>query len=375
MSVLKREGKKGISYLAVVDGPRDPMTGARNQIKRTFSTSRAAWAWERKTRTAIDDGTYLEPSRDPVTTQLTHWLETASLAPNTRKSYAGVVRRLIVPQIGAIELGRLNGRHVQDLYNAVRDTSYAVQVQAVMSGALRLAVREGLIIRNVADGLTVGHSERDEPTTPAAWTTAELRMFLDGVHDHWLFPLFWTAAHTGLRLSELTALKWDDISLDLGRLFVGKSKTAAGRRRLALDAGTVAVLRNHQADQDVRRAALGDSWQEHGVVFDRGNGEPVSSRTVEATMTRRVRRLGLPDLTPHGLRHTHATALLSAGVPVHAVQQRLGHESSRTTLDFYAHVLPGSERDVAECFAGLLSPPCDQIVTTAHNPLAISASQ
>lgn len=200
------------------------------------------------------------------------------------------------------------------------------------------------------------------------------RQDVDGVRAYWLFPLFWTAAHTGMRLSELTALKWDDITLDMGRLFVGKSKSAAGRRRIALDAATVAVLRDHQADQAKRRAAFGDGWQEHGVVFDRGDGRPVAPRTVEATMTSRVRRLGLPALTPHGLRHTHATALLTAGVPVHVVRQRLGHESARITLDVYAHVLPGDDRSAAERFAGLLTTPRDQNVTTPPNATSVSAS-
>ncbi|HUZ68991.1 MAG TPA: site-specific integrase, partial [Candidatus Saccharimonadales bacterium] len=104
------------------------------------------------------------------------------------------------------------------------------------------------------------------------------------------------------------------------------------------------------------RELFGPLWEEHGVVFDRGNGEPVAPRTVEALMARRVKRLGLPKLSPHGLRHTHATVLLSDGAPVHAVQQRLGHGSAQITLNVYAHVLPGSERTIAERFAAALPP-------------------
>ena len=236
-------------------------------------------------------------------------------------------------------------------------------------------MREGLISRNVADGLKVGRLERALSPAPQVWTPAELMTFLDGVRDHWLFPLFWTAAHTGMRLSELTALKWDDITLDLGRLFVDKSKTASGRRRLTLDAGTVDVLRTHEAEQDTRRRALGFEWQEHGMVFDRGNGEPVAPRTVEATMTRRVRQLGLPYLTPHGLRHTHATLLLKARTPVHVVQQRLGHASATITLNVYAHVLPDDERGAADVFAATLSGISrDQMVTKRPEVLHVSAS-
>jgi integrase len=275
-----------------------------------------------------------------------------------------VARRLIVPHIGAVPLGKLTGRHVHDLYNVVRETTYGMQVQAVMTGALRLAVREGLVLRNVADGFTVGRTERDTPNVPLAWEPEHLRAFLAGVREHWLWPLYWTAAHTGMRLSELVALRWDDVGLDLARLFVGKSKSRSGRRRIALDAETVAVLRAQQTDQEQRRQALGSDWQPSGAVFDRGDGRPVSPRTVEHVMQTVVTRLGLPKGTPHTLRHTHATLLLTDGVPPHVVQARLGHASSRTTLDVYAHVLPVSERDVADRFAAALHrAECDQSVT------------
>ncbi|MDI3340538.1 MAG: site-specific integrase, partial [Sphaerobacter sp.] len=341
----------------------------------TARTKRELDAEVAKVKAAWATGTYLEPSKEPFGRYLEHWLETADLAPNTRKSYEGVARRRIIPMIGAVPLGKLTGRHVQEVYNAARGTSYAVQVQAVTNGALRLAVREGLIARNVAEGLTVGRVDREEPEPPAVWTPEQLNVFLDAVRDHWLFPLYWTAAYTGLRLSELIALHWDDVTLDLGYLFVGQSKTRSGRRRIALDADTVAVLTEHRREQARRQAALGPEWHDNGLVFDRGDGRPVSPRTAEAVMARYVARLGLPKATPHSLRHFHATVLLSSGVPAHVVQRRLGHASSRTTLDVYAHVLPGSEHGVAESFAqALRATKCDQIVTKARTGAPVSAS-
>lgn len=88
-----------------------------------------------------------------------------------------------------------------------------------------------------------------------------------------------------------------------------------------------------------------------------------------------VARLELPKGTPHTLRHTHATLLLTDGVPPHVVQARLGHASSRTTLDVYAHVLPSSEREVADRFAAVLhASECDQIVTIPAGEERESAS-
>jgi len=62
----------------------------------------------------------------------------------------------------------------------------------------------------------------------------------------------------------------------------------------------------------------------------------------------------LPVIRLHDTRHTHATILLTAGVPVHVVSQRLGHASAVVTMTVYAHVLPGSQREAADRFAALI---------------------
>ena len=371
--MVKAEKRSG-SYSTRVS-LTDPLTGERTQKRITARTKRELDAHVADLKARWNSGTYFEPSTEPFGQYLEHYFATADLAPNTRRSYRSVARRLIVPQIGAVPLGRLTGRHVQDLYNAVRETTYGTHVQAVVTGALRLALREGLVLRNVAEGFTVGRAAREPAQAPQVWTAEQLAAFLAGVREHWLWPLFWTAAHTGMRVSELTALRWEDVSLDLARLFVATSKSRSGRRRIALDGATVAMLAAHRTEQEQRRQAFGSDWQDAGTVFDAGHGQPVSPRTVEEVMTRYVRRLGLPHATPHTLRHTHATLLLTDGVPPHVVQARLGHASSRTTLDVYAHVLPVSERDVADRFAAVLqAAECDQIVTIAGSAGRESAS-
>ena len=62
-----------------------------------------------------------------------------------------------------------------------------------------------------------------------------------------------------------------------------------------------------------------------------------------------------PAIRLHDLRHSHATILLTAGVPVHVVSQRLGHASPVITLQVYAHVVPGSQRDAADLFARIIA--------------------
>jgi len=297
----------------------DPAAGKRRQKRVTARTKRDPDAKVAQLKAAWLAGTYVEPSKEAFGAYLAHYLETADLAASTKKAYQLVIRRLIAPRLGAIPLGKLTGRQVQELYNAVRSTSYAQQVQTVVSGALRLAVREGLLARNVAEGLASGRSERpgrppgrpksSRPSSPPSARTGSSRS-----------SGFWTAAYIGVRLSELVALRWDDVSLDLGRLFVARSKSEGGRRLVTLEPTTVTLLRAHRQAQGHRRALLGADWQEHGVIFDRCDGRGRRRARYRGAMARLVRALGLPYGKPHTLRHTHATLLLRAGVPLHVVR-------------------------------------------------------
>ena len=93
---------------------------------------------------------------------------------------------------------------------------------------------------------------------------------------------------------------------------------------------------------------LRDVWSQLDLVFDNGIGEPLSPWTVSADFRHAVAELGLPRTRFHDLRHAHATQLLSAGVHVKAVSERLGHSSTSFTMDTYAAVIPSMGRAAAD---------------------------
>lgn len=68
-----------------------------------------------------------------------------------------------------------------------------------------------------------------------------------------------------------------------------------------------------------------------------------------------AKRAGLPLLTPHGLRHTHASHALAAGVDLKTVSARLGHSTIALTANTYSHVMPAGDRAAAESVASLLA--------------------
>lgn len=162
------------------------------------------------------------------------------------------------------------------------------------------------------------------------------------------------AATTGLRRGEVFGLRWKDIDLEESVLSVSQAleqtrsglrfkapKTARGRRTISLPSITVEQLREHRVEQAKERLALGLGKHSQDLVFTEVDGAPVNIERVLRKFSQKVGVLGLPLVTFHGLRQTHITNLLKAGVHPKIASERAGHASISITLDTYSHVVPG----------------------------------
>jgi integrase len=195
------------------------------------------------------------------------------------------------------------------------------------------------------------HPRRAHTQEPGTvWTVAQLRAFLVTARQHRLSAFFHVAAYTGARRGDQLNLRWTDIDVDARRITITGSTaviageridgtTKSGRTRVvSIDDETIAVLRQHEADQAADQLRAGDSWRgvKDGYVFTTGWGEPIYPDTVTSLMTklihahnqpeqRRRPKDQLPPARLHDLRHIHATTPLLSRVPVHVVAARLGH--------------------------------------------------
>lgn len=189
------------------------------------------------------------------------------------------------------------------------------------------------------------------------WKAAELSAFLTGTSQDRLSGAWRLLATTGARRGEVLGLRWADVDLDARRMTIsrtvitvdvqrkgepgiawGTPKTAKGRRQVALDDATVAALRVHRARQLEERLALGLGYADQDLVVCLPDGRPLHPKTFSFLFEREVKRLGLPKIRLHDLRHTHATLALQAGVHPRVVQERLGHSNVSITLNTYSHV-------------------------------------
>jgi integrase len=127
-------------------------------------------------------------------------------------------------------------------------------------------------------------------------------------------------------------------------------KTRSSRRSIDLDDRTIEVLGQWRKRQ---RRELG-KYDPNSPLFTRTDGNVIHPHSLSQAFERAVAKTTLPRISLHDLRHTHATLLIKAGVPLKVVSERLGHSSPAFTMATYQHILPGMQADDAATFAALL---------------------
>jgi len=261
------------------------------------------------------------------------------------------------------------------------------RVHATVHRALNVAIEKRLLDRNPARGagrkLPAAAQERERVVR--FWEPAELQRFLSFTRDQSdgreaFYALWYVLAHTGMRRGEAAGLMWSDLDLEEKTLTVRRARvplrsgtveettTKTKRQRsIDLDDGTVAVLKRQKRAQASARLAAGPKWSDTGYVFTDDHGEPLhpevvswqfraavdlANRDAKDPATPKARELS--PLSVHGLRHTHATIALQAGIPVTVVSKRLGHATVTMTLNVYSHALRGAQADLAKVFASVV---------------------
>ncbi len=372
--------RKGNQYYAVIYEGRDPVTGRERRRWHPAGPDRGK-------ADALAGQLAHERTHDPtarrrsltVGVYLTQrWLPSKQVAlrPSTWASYRNNIELHIVPAIGRVPLRHLRPDHIERLYanlladgNSVRpgglDAKTVLEIHMVLRRALTDAQRRGMIVANPA---AIAHAPKRRPlasSIPRAWNAGQLRTFLDLSSDHRLHAALWVSANTGVRRGELLGLRWGDIELDTARMSVSRAlvsvgyeihesrdKTRTARRCIDLDQRTIEVLRRWRERRCSEDAD--DPVSDDAYVFATANGRPTHPHLMSDAFQKLVKRSGLPRIRLHDLRHTHATLLLKAGVPIKVVSERLGHATPAFTMAAYQHVLPGMQAEAAQTFADLL---------------------
>jgi integrase len=325
----------------------------------------------------LAEHTYVLPSRLSLRKFLLKvWLPAiaSGVRETTLCGYRMLVCQHLVPQLGAVQLRSLNAAQINAHYARLLkegrvhgsgglSPNTVHHVHAVLHRALRDAVKSGYLQTNVA-GCADPPRASAQHTELAVWSEEQLHAFLDSVTEQRLYPLWRFLAMTGCRRGEGLGLIWRDLDIEGGRVAIVRAlvpidgqlretepKTKRGRRLIALDAETVAVLKEQAARQLAEQQALGDDWVDSGRVFTAENGAQLHPERISALFCRLVCAAALPPIPLHGLRHTYASLALAKGVNAAIVSRRLGHATVAFTLDIYSHVLPQVDAEAAEFIA------------------------
>jgi integrase len=296
------------------------------------------------------------------------------LKPSTVDYYRRYVEaHLLRSPLAAKPLAKLEAADLERLYQRMTavpadgglglSSTSAHHLHAVVHRALAKAVRQGKVVRNVAELV-------DEDARPVVdhhemrvLADADYGRFLDAIKGERLEALYVVAVREGLRQGEILGLRWWDVDLDGGTLAVtgslqgarrssltiGEPKSRRSRRSLALFPETVEALREHRARQLQERLRAGSVWADRDLVFPNEFGAYLSTTTLTRNLDGILRGAGLPDVRFHDLRHSAATDWLKNGMHPKVASERLGHASVGITLDLYSHVTPTMQREaVAE---------------------------
>jgi integrase len=373
--------KKGKRWYAVVFDGVDPLTGKDRRRWVAAGTRRG------DAEKLVTELVKRKHDGEPVVAErltlgeylMDRWLpiQATQLRASTYDQYRRNLELHVLPGLGRKRLDKLTVGDLDALYAALLERGRSDRragglhpktvrkIHLVLHKALADAERKGFVVRNVAALADAPSSTAAKSTEIKAWDAAQLKTFLGAMAGHRLAPAYHLAAHTGMRRGEVLGLRWTDLDLENGRLSVRQTlvsvaykvrisdvKTGSGRRTIDLDEGTVSVLRHWR---QIRRGELDAEPAEGDVVFAKPDGSWIHPDYLSQSFDRKVAKLDVPTISLHDLRHTHATLLLKAGVPVKVVSERLGHASAAFTMSVYQHVLPGMQAEAAATFAELLA--------------------
>jgi integrase len=343
-------------WIAVLDLGRGP-DGVRRRVRMSGKTRAEVRRKLEEEQKAAAAGLTFDDQRTTVAEFCAYWLQhgipAAAKSPNSISSIEWAVNRHIVPRIGHRRLRELTADDIDKLMRDMATAGYSkytmVRVHGEIARILRFAERRGKVMRNVATLVDVPAGPKKQGRS---LTVAQAKALLDAADGDRLEALYVTGLLMGLRPGELLGLPWTNVDLDEGRLrvsqslkrehnklLVGEPKTLRSRRTLDMPDLVIDSLKRHRDRQDEERVEAGATWTETDLVFTTMVGTPIDPSNLRREFDKLTRKAGLGHWHPHELRHSAASLLSAAGVPIEQISDVLGHEGPRTTAAVYRHLV------------------------------------
>ncbi len=379
--------------------------GKRKRIERVGGRTKKET--EAKLRNAIEEynnaGLHFQPSQMSVSDYLDYWMDNyvkINCKHNTQQAYGRIIKNHIKPLLGIYKLKSLTPAILQEFVNTKFTNgiskTFLNSIIATLNCALKYAVHPcGFIKTNPTPQIIHPKYEQEQQKSKTKIISDKdfsklLEYFSFGTSFH--VPIM-IGYHTGCRISEAMGLTWDDIDLDNRTIEINKilsnvdkkwcfgtPKTLSSNRTIKIGKTLVDLLKKHKKWQIENKLKYGQYYYKHyesiekingiktrqiltsqfpleikqlDMVCTRENGNFVTDRSFKY-VTRVARKKLNINFNFHSLRHTHATKLIENDANIKAVQTRLGHSNSKTTIDTYTHATDKMAEQSVEIFENCL---------------------
>ena len=253
-----------------------------------------------------------------------------------------------------------------------------IRYQAMLSSIFKKGVQWGLINENPCS--RAEHPKAEEIDVRVL-TEEEIPKLLDALSDAppQYSVITQLALLLGARRGEICALRWSDIDFEKGTLSIKRTvqsipgiglvfntpKTRRGKRCLRIGADCVELLQEYRRYQKAERFRIGSAWVrevtlengkvvDNDLLFTKWNGEPMDPDIISSWFPKFLEAHDLPDVNFHSLRHSNASILIAAHVPITTVSGRLGHAQTSTTLNYYASAIQSADAAAADALEGVI---------------------
>ncbi|MFW7420518.1 tyrosine-type recombinase/integrase [Vagococcus fluvialis] len=283
----------------------------------------------------------------------------------------------ILPAYGDLRIDKIDVKYCQKIINKWFDhtKSKYKRMHDYTSSVFEFAISIGIVSDNPTKKVTVPKVMKEvvEETEFNYYSKEELIQFLDLIkqsNNEKAYSLFYLLAFTGLRQGEALALTWSDIDFELKTLTVNKTltrgensrlivlppKTKKSARTMALDDGTLSVLKSWRKTQRTEALQFGfNTMSKNQLIFTNIDNNFLSPAKPRKWLIAIQDKHNLKSITVHGFRHTHCSLLFEAGANIQEVQERLGHTDVKTTMNIYTHVTKKTKKETALKFANYIN--------------------
>ena len=351
----------------------DPLTGKeRRTTRRGFKTMKEAKQAERNLLLDVEENGLPSNQSDgfqnPTFEELASlWLENykTTVKPSTFENVRSKVEKMTEEHFKEMKLKRVTTTYCQKVAIELSKTYVLYgHYLSVINRIFKYAVLMDILDSNPFDKV-IKPKSRQTQRKGNFLTKEELKEFLKLAQTttlSYFFPLVHLMAYTGLRQGEALALKWSDIDFENKKITVNKTavrikekqtiqtpKTKNSKRVISIDPATLSILKSWKKDQIKIYFKNGKHFEgDENFIFTNQRGEWVHIHNFIRYFKRFIADHKLKPITPHGLRHTHASLLFSAGVEPKNISDRLGHSTVQITLDLYTHISEEQRTDTVD---------------------------